>query len=74
MDDLASLVRLLPLFIPLFLVEMGLMVIAVIDIVKRERVRGGNKVIWLLVAIFVGVIGPIVYLLFGREEAPHDSD
>jgi len=74
MDDLASLVRLLPLFIPLFLVEMGLMVIAVIDIVKRERVRGGNKVIWLLVAIFVGVIGPIVYLLFGREEAPHDGD
>jgi len=74
MDDLASLVRLLPLFIPLFLVEMGLMVIAVIDIVKRERVRGGNKVIWLLVAIFVGVIGPIVYLLFEREEAPHDGD
>ena len=74
MDDLASLVRMLPLFVPLFVVEVGLMVIAILDIVKRDRVRGGSKVIWLLVIVLIGVIGPIVYLLFGREEAPRDSD
>ncbi len=74
MGDVASLVRLLPLFIPLFLIEIGLMVIALLDIVRRERVRGGNKVVWILVVVLIGVIGPIAYLLFGRQEAPIDSD
>ncbi len=74
MGDVASLVRLLPLFIPLFLIEIGLMVIALLDIVRRERVRGGNKVVWVLVVVLIGVVGPIAYLLFGRQEAPIDSD
>ena len=74
MDDLASVVRLLPLLIPLFLIEVGLMVVALVDVIRRERVRGGNKVVWILVVVLVGVIGPIVYLLFGREEAPLDRD
>lgn len=74
MGDLAAVVRLLPLFIPLLLIEAGLMVIALLDIVRRERVRGGNKVVWILVVVLVGVVGPIAYLLFGRQEAPVDSD
>ncbi len=74
MGDLASVVRLLPLFIPLFLIEIGLMVIALLDIIRRERVRGGNKVVWILVVVLIGVVGPIAYLLFGRQEAPIDSD
>jgi len=74
MDDFASLIRLLPLFVPLFVVEVGLMVVALLDIIKRERVRGGNKVVWILVVVLIGVIGPIAYLLFGRQEVPVDSD
>ena len=74
MGDVASVVSLLPLFVPLFVIEIGLMVIALLDIVKRERVRGGNKVVWILVVVLVGVVGPIAYLLFGRQEAPIDSD
>ncbi len=74
MGDVASVVRLLPLFIPLFLIEVGLTVIALLDIVRRERVRGGNKVVWILVVVLIGVVGPIAYLLFGRQEAPVDSD
>ncbi len=74
MGDVASVVRLLPLFVPLFLIEIGLMVIALLDIVRRERVRGGNKVVWILVVVLIGVVGPIAYLLFGRQEAPIDSD
>ncbi len=74
MGDFASVVSLLPLFVPLFVIEIGLMVIALLDIVKRERVRGGNKVVWILVVVLVGVVGPIAYLLFGRQEAPIDSD
>jgi hypothetical protein len=73
-NELESLVRLLPLLIPLFLIEIGLMIVALMDVVRRERVRGGNKVVWILVIVLISMIGPIVYLLFGREEVPLDSD
>jgi hypothetical protein len=74
MDDLSSVVSMLPWLVPLFLVEIGLMVVALLDVVKRERVRGGNKVVWIIVIVAAGVIGPIVYLLFGREETSLDGD
>jgi hypothetical protein len=32
-------------------------------------VRGGNKLVWGLVIAFVQFLGPLVYFLFGREDA-----
>jgi hypothetical protein len=64
----------LPFLIPLFVLEIALLVIALVDVVKRERVKGGNKVVWMLVIIFISIIGPIVYLLLGRQEGTVDSD
>ncbi len=59
---------LLAVLLPLILIEVGLLVWAVIDLVKREHVRGGNKLIWALVIIFISTLGPILYLVWGREE------
>ena len=64
----------LPFLIPLFVLEVALMVIALVDLVKRERVRGGNKVVWALVIILINIIGPIVYPLLGRGEGTVDGD
>ena len=59
---------LLAVLLPLILIEVGLLVWAVVDLVKREHVRGGNKLIWALVIIFISALGPILYLVWGREE------
>ncbi len=53
---------LLAVLLPLILIEVGLLVWAVVDLVKRENVRGGNKLVWALVIIFVSTLGPILYL------------
>ena len=74
MNDLDSVLSILPFLIPVFLIELALMVIALVDVVRRERVRGGNKIIWIIVIVLISLIGPIVYLLFGREEGPVDRD
>jgi hypothetical protein len=51
------------------ILELILLVIAVVDLVKPERrVRGGSKPLWAIVIVFVGVFGPIVYFLAGRED------
>ncbi len=62
--------KLILLIVPLVLLEIGLLVWAIIDIVKREHVRGGNKLVWILVVVLVNIIGPIIYFIFGRDEGP----
>jgi len=67
MNDWSELVRWLPYLIPIVLIQTGLMVVALIDLIRRERTKG-PKWAWLLVILFVNWIGPIVYFIFGREE------
>ena len=53
--------------IPLLLIQLGLIVWALVDLVNRERVRGGSKIVWVLVILVFEFIGPILYLAWGRE-------
>ena len=62
-----TLKELLPFLVPIFLLQITLLVIALVDLVRRERTRG-PKWVWAIVIVVVNIIGPIVYLLFGREE------
>ena len=58
------------LLVPILVIQIGLMVFALWDITRPERrVRGDSKLMWGLIVIFVGMLGPIVYLAIGREEA-----
>jgi hypothetical protein len=66
--------KLLALLIPVILLELGLLVWALLDVIRRERVKGGNKVVWILVIVLINIIGPIVYFIFGREEGPSETD
>lgn len=72
--DSAEIIKLLPLLIPVALIELGLLVWALLDIIRRERVKGGNKVVWILVVVLFNIVGPIVYFIFGREEAPQQDE
>ena len=56
------------LILPLVIIQLGLMAFALWDLVKRERVKGGNKLVWGIVIVVVNLIGPILYLIIGREE------
>ena len=69
MSDL-TIGQILLLLSPLILIQLGLMVVALIDLERSERrVRGGNKLVWALVIVFVNIIGPIVYFVAGRDES-----
>jgi ABC-2 type transport system ATP-binding protein len=52
----------------LALVELGLLAWALIDLARRpaERVSGGSRLLWLLLCLFVQLVGPALYLLIGR--------
>ncbi len=60
---------LLLVLLPLVVIELGLVVFSLVDLFKPERrVVGNNKLIWALVIVLVGTIGPVVYLLAGRKQ------
>jgi Phospholipase_D-nuclease N-terminal len=62
--------QVLALLAPIIVIQLGLMIAALLDLEREERrVRGGSKLVWVLVIVFVNVIGPLVYFLAGREEA-----
>lgn len=54
--------------LPLVLIDLAMVIYCVVDLFKKDRrVRGGNKLIWLLVILLVSTLGWLAYLLFGRE-------
>ncbi|HXM58476.1 MAG TPA: PLD nuclease N-terminal domain-containing protein [Candidatus Dormibacteraeota bacterium] len=62
--------QLIALVLPLVALQLGLMIFALRDLLRPERqVAGGNKVVWGVVIVLGEMLGPIVYLLFGRREA-----
>jgi len=61
---------LLAILIPILVIQLGLLAWALYDLTRPGRkVKGGSKVAWALVIIFVNLIGPILYFLVGREDA-----
>jgi len=55
---------------PLVVIQLGLLVLAVVDLLRQDRhVRGGNKGIWAVIIVFVSLFGPVLYFLAGREDA-----
>ena len=57
------------LLLPILVIQLGLMVFALWDITRPERrVRGDSKLMWGLIVVLIGMLGPIVYLAVGREE------
>ncbi len=58
----------LPFIIPILVLELGLAIAALVHVLKHPNYRVGNKAIWVVIVLFIQIIGPIVYFVFGRGE------
>jgi len=65
--------QLLPLLIPVAIIELGLLVWALLDIIRRKNVKG-PKIVWIIVVVLLEIIGPIAYFIFGRGEESAEDD
>lgn len=67
MDSFESIKDFLPYLIPLLVLELGLLIFALVDLLNRQNVRG-EKMLWVVLIIFIGIIGPVIYFIFGRRK------
>lgn len=61
--------ELLPIIIPLVVVQLVLLFVTIRHILKHDTYKRGSRTLWLIVTI-VGMefIGPILYFAFGKED------
>jgi hypothetical protein len=57
----------IPFLVPVLVIQLVLMISALIDLNHRPQVHG-PKWVWVLIVVFVNIIGPIIYFVAGRKE------
>lgn len=60
--------ELLLMLLPIILIQLTLMIVAVIHILRHDNFKVGNRALWLIIVIFINLIGPILYFAIGRGE------
>lgn len=63
-----TLLQYLPLLIPVIALELILMITALVHVLRHPRYRCGSRVLWILVVVFVQIIGPVLYFVIGRGD------
>ncbi len=59
----------LPFLIPLVCVQFALLGYTLHHILTHKTYKRGNRTLWLVITlVFMNYIGPILYLLFGKED------
>lgn len=67
-DVVDKLMSMLPLLIPVILLEWGLLITALVHLLKNKKVRNLNIVAWAVIIVIFNIIGPILYFLIGRAD------
>ncbi len=62
-----TLKEILPVLLPVILLQLGLAAFALVHVLRHRRFRFGNLTFWIIIVAAVSIIGPIVYFAFGRE-------
>lgn len=61
-----ALLEMLPLLIPILVLDAVLTVAAALHVLRHPHYRFGSKAFWLVVVIVFLLIGPVTYFVVGR--------
>ncbi len=66
--------ELLWLIIPLAILQFTIMLIALRNWYKKRGLLGQNKLLWLLIILFVNLFGPIIWLYYSYNTLIESSE
>jgi hypothetical protein len=47
---------------------LALFLWALIDVLRRQFTNPNDKILWIVLILFIGILGPILYLIIGRNK------
>ena len=53
---------------PLIVLQLGLQIYAIVDLVKKNKTKNLSVPIWVVIIILGEIIGSLLYFLLGRSE------
>jgi len=60
----------LPFLIPLLIVQFSLLGYTLYHILTHTKYKTLNRTVWLIITVvLMNFVGPILYLIFGKEES-----
>ncbi|WP_238328030.1 PLD nuclease N-terminal domain-containing protein [Paenibacillus gorillae] len=65
-ESTMELSKLLPIIAPFFVIQLILVIVALVALAKTGRTRG-PKWLWVLLIVFVNIIGPVLFFVIGRR-------
>ncbi|HKK95432.1 MAG TPA: PLD nuclease N-terminal domain-containing protein [Anaerovoracaceae bacterium] len=70
--EIEQLMEYMVIILPLLLLNLGLVVFSLVKIFK-DGVDNLNKGLWIVIVIFVNLVGPILFLMLGRKKDNYDN-
>jgi len=64
--NMDTLISYLPIIAPILIIQLILLIVSFIDLVKIEKTNG-PKWLWVMIILFINIIGPILYFVIGRR-------
>ena len=65
-----NILEFLPFLLPLIVAQLALLAYTLYHIFTHDTYKRGTRVMWIvLTLLFMNFIGPIIYFLFGKEDA-----
>lgn len=58
-----------PFLLPVIVIQVILAVIALVDLLRHKTYRFGNQFFWIIVVLFIQLIGPILYFTIGKRDS-----
>ena len=59
--------EILPLLLPVLALQLILMATALVSCLKQQETNG-PKWLWIVIIVFLNIVGPILYFVMGRKE------
>jgi len=63
-----NLTEILPLLLPVIAIQLALMIVALVHVLRHNKYRFGNRTLWVVIVVFINILGPIAYFIFGRGD------
>lgn len=58
----------LPFLIPIILLQIVLAITALLHVLRHQHYRWGNRGLWIVLVLFLQILGPVLYFTTGRGE------